>query len=201
MLVPTMQEEELVIALRRDLPEVLNFSDKKDTKFRRLVIKSNRFPVYASCEYTSKSKNKWILFLEARNKKEYGDNSRLAWVCLAQTAIGYYVYMPHFVNKQILVNIYPPHFFSRFKLRMDLEETGVELVKRFFTYNYSYVYEDIQGRVAGSTKDGVVLGQRTVNNNFLFKTFITYDMLKGEQLEKYLENEKCRQEIHEQESK
>lgn len=37
----------------------------------------------------------------------------------------------------------------------------------------------------------------TVEGNVLFRTFVTYDMLKGEQVKKYTKNEEIRQEIHE----
>ena len=51
--------------------------------------------------------------------------------------------------------------------------------------------------VYGSTKEGVAMGVMTVEGNVLFRTFVTYDMLKGEQIEKYTKNEEIRREIHE----
>lgn len=44
--------------------------------------------------------------------------------------------------------------------------------------------------------EGVALGYVSAEGNILFKTFVTYDMLKGEQIAKFIENEKIRQEIH-----
>ncbi len=48
----------------------------------------------------------------------------------------------------------------------------------------------------GSTKDGVALGWHTTGGNVHFKTFITYEMTKGDQIEIFAQNEKIRQELH-----
>ncbi len=78
-------------------------------------------------------------------------------------------------------------------------------MRKYFIDNSSYVY-DVNNKqisentfiqeVYGSTKDGIALGFMSINQNILFKTFITYEMTKGEQVEKFANNEKIRQEIH-----
>ena len=50
--------------------------------------------------------------------------------------------------------------------------------------------------VYGSTKDGVAMGVLTNEGNVLFRTFVTYDMLKGDQIETFTKNEQIRREIH-----
>lgn len=83
--------------------------------------------------------------------------------------------------------------------------TGIPLIAEYFRLNNSYVYDTV-GRlltedtyhveIAASTHSGVALGLLTVWGNPHFKTFVTYDMLKGEQVEKYVKNEIIRKEIH-----
>ncbi len=206
MIVYTMDEKELIKEVELDYFKVFNYSERLDNKWRRLVIKSRRFPVKTNTLYESPKKNKWILLFEARNKKEIGDMSRVTFVCYYNSPHGYYAIMPTFTNGKHHFIIYPPHFFSRFAKRCKIELSGVALIRNFFIENSTYVY-DVQDKqinentyrkeVYGTTKDGIALGFMSVNNNVLFKTFITYEMTKGEQIEKFANNEKIRQEIHE----
>ena len=81
---------------------------------------------------------------------------------------------------------------------------GKKLITEYFIRNSSFVfdhkstiYDNIKIiEVAASTNDGVGLGYVLLEGDTFLKTFITYEMLKGEQIEKYTENEKIRKEIH-----
>lgn len=182
------------------------YSDAKDQKFRRLVIKSTRFPVYAHSLYLSPRKNNWIILFEARSKKEIGEESRITFVTYHNSPHGYYAVMVSYLNNRQHLIVYPPHFFSRYAERCKIGLSGVDLILRFFKLNYSYAYEfkDIQlqadefrTEIYGSTAEGVAMGVETVEGNVLFKTFITYNMTKGEQIDIFTENERYRKEIHE----
>lgn len=206
MLVYGMTEKEMANEVISDMVNAFRFEDVNQNKFRREVLKASRFPIYRHFEYTSPRKNKWLVFYEARTKKEFGDNCRITFVVTHNTPHGVYATLVSWVEGKPQLIMYPPHFFSRFRERMQLNATGIELMKLFFRHNASYVYEVKQVQVTqdtyineiyGSCKEGVALGVLTVENNILFKTFITYDMLKGEQVNKFIENEKLRKEIHE----
>ena len=90
---------------------------------------------------------------------------------------------------------------------MGLKETGDNLIKKFFTLNFSYIFEEKHTailnsnaaiiEVYGSCHDGVCMGVLTKGSNILFRTFITYGMTKGEQIKTFADNEKIRKEIHE----
>jgi hypothetical protein len=201
-----MKEAELLDEVRKDFINAFNYSDTKEKKLRRLAIKANRFPVYAHSFYTSPRKNKWIIFFEARSKKEVGDNCRICCTTYFNTKHGTYAVLVTFTEGKQHLILYPPHFFSRFASRCGIELHGVDLIVRFFQYNYNYVFtfKDVplgentyRREVYGTAKEGVALGFLTDNANVLFKTFITYDMLKGEQIDTFTANEQLRQEIHE----
>lgn len=76
-----------------------------------------------------------------------------------------------------------------------------------FTRNFSYVYDFEEKRafngvgnmcikeVHASCNDGIAIGNVTETGNVFFKTFITYEMTKGEQVEKFAHNEKIRKEF------
>lgn len=140
-------------------------------------------------------------------QKEIGDNCRMTSVCTYRDRNGFVnaAMSSSMNNKQIMI-FYPRHLFARYRDRAEKNQEGYELLREFFKYNYSYVFDIEQKRVLnsnlcvneiyGSTKEGVVMGMVTENNNFLFRTFITYEMTKGEQIKKFADNEKIREEIH-----
>ncbi|TAJ13059.1 hypothetical protein DMA11_10360 [Marinilabiliaceae bacterium JC017] len=205
-----MIEAEFQKEIQLDFLDAFRFSDRKDQWFRRQIIKSRQFPVRRCLPYTSPRKNKWLILFEARSKKEHGDMSRINFVCYVDSPHGYYAFMPSFMNEIFHLVIYPPHFFSRFSLRCGVNLTGVKLMTYFFERNCSYVYDLKNKRISedayeqevyGSTLDGVALGIATELDNILFRTFITYEMTKGEQVEKFANNEQIRKEIHEGEKK
>lgn len=205
MIVYGMTESEIVREVLADMGNAFRYEDRNSNQFRRAVIKAARFPVRSEFVYRSPRKNTWLVLREARTKKEYGDNCRITFVTTHDTPHGIYAIMVSWVEGQPQLILYPPHFFSRFRERMKLSESGKNLMLRFFRFNSSYVHETIQKKVngdqyvveiAGSTLEGVALGLVSTEGNVLFKTFVTYDMLKGEQIAKYLENEKIRKEIH-----
>lgn len=200
-----MTEAEVLQEINKDLPNVVSISNNKDAKVRRIILKSASFPVYLHSYITSPRKNKWIILWEARNKKNVGDNSLISFVCYRETAHGRYAYMPTWADKKLILIVYPPHFFSRFAERMDLSLSGVDLIRRYFEKNNSYAYElgtadDDAQQIYGSSVEGIALGLRyTEHDIILFKTFITYEMTKGSQIEAFARNEEIRKEIHEKE--
>lgn len=200
-----MTEAELLEEIKKDLPNVINISNNKDVKVRRIIQKSVLFPTYIHSYVTSPRKNKWIILWEARSKKNVGDDSLISFVCYQETPHGRYAYMPTWAGKKLILIVYPPHFFSRFAERMNLDLSGVDLIKRYFEKNNSYAFElggadNGRQEIYGSSLDGVALGLRSIEYNIiLFKTFITYDMSKGSQIEAFARNEEIRKEIHEKE--
>lgn len=207
MILPNYNENDIVKEYFIDMQNVMRYSDYMDKKFRKMVMRAALFPVRYSVIYTSPMKNKWIIILEAHNKKEVGDYCRMVTVCTYRDRNGFLnAAMSSSMNNKQMTMFYPWHFFKRYKDRSQKEQSGDEIMREFFRYNYSYVFDIEQKRVLnsnlcmtevyGSTKEGIALGIMTENNNFLFKTFITYEMTKGEQIKKFADNEKIRKEIH-----
>lgn len=206
MIVHTMSEKELLVEIRSDVHNANVYSKYQDNKFRRLVLKSKKYPVYWNLKYKSPKNNKWLIFFESRSKKEVGNFGRIIFVTYFNSPHGIYAIMPAFTNSAPHLVIYPPHFFSRYANRAGVDKSGVELLVNYFKYNSSYVYAygnkmTVEGsyllEVYGSSKDGVALGLMSSCGNVLFKTFIIYDMSKGEQIETFASNENLRKEIHE----
>lgn len=86
--------------------------------------------------------------------------------------------------------MFPPHFFKRYAERFNLDLHGKDLIVHFFSDNIFFplkVMEDKVGKpyLAGCFADGVGLGEITKEGNYIFKTFITYDLAKGNQIEEF----------------
>lgn len=210
MLVRNMNETEIFQELLKDMPNVIQESDRHDKKFRRMVLKSILFPVRPKAiRYTSPRKNKWLIQLEARSKKEIGENSRIHSICYVDViGRGYYAYMITSTNERWHMTVYPPHFFSRYAQRCNIDLYGVDLIEHFFKDNYNYAFSEKKELVSenqyihyiyGATSQGVAMGVLTIEGNVLFRTFITYEMSKGEQIDEFAKSQQIRAEIHEKE--
>lgn len=207
MITSSMTASELLAEIKADYPNVLAISDAKDAKASRIIKKSVLFPARVHSLVTTTRKNNWMILWEAHNKKEVGDACRISFVCYIDTGHGKYAYMPTFIKDKMFLLAYPPHFFSRFAERMGLGLTGVELMRRFFEQNNSYSFtfsaEEVDGghcdHVFATCREGIALGLKAVGlDAYLLKTFITYDMCKGEQVENFAKSEECRRIVHEE---
>lgn len=205
MIVPSMTEEQLLEEIKLDFKNIYDTSTIKKKKAERIVRTSSVFPVRLHSFITSKRKNNWLILWEAHSKKNIGDKSIVSFICYYDSTHGKYAVMPTIQNRNILLIKYAPHFFQRFAQRMNLDLSGIDLIKRYFEYNtsYGFQYENVQDesgmvQVFGSTDEGIAMGvMSTQNNVILIKTFITYEMTKGEQIKDFARNNQLRKEIDE----
>lgn len=206
MLTYAMTLEEMEKELTTDMFHLMRYLDHQENQYRRMVLKATRFPFRMKpVFYTSPRKNQWMVLTEVPSRKAvHSDDSKTTFVCMLNHSNGIFCFMPLFLDNKMWIMAYLPHFFSRYASRTGLTIHGKPLIQHYFTYNASYVYKVNEGtedgkyaiRFAASSLHGVGLGL-AFNQILLFKTFLTYDMLRGEQAEIYLKNEKIRQEIHE----
>jgi hypothetical protein len=143
---------------------------------------------------------------EAISKKSIGDDCNLIEVCIGETKAGKTAFFPIFINNEFFLMQFPPHFFARYAERMELEVSGEELIREYFGRNHSYGFTYHQEMIVknckvthcyGTCHDGVCLGLTSAKFPImLMKTFVTHEMLKGEQIEEFAKIEKYRKEIH-----
>lgn len=210
MYTSTMTADELVKEFTADLPQIIGVSDAKQKKADRIIKKSVLFPVYLHSFVRSKRGNDWMILIEAKSKKYIGDNSLITLVSTFDVGHGHYAIMWSAVRGQPQYIIFTPHFFQRFALRAGVNLTGIELIHRYFKMNPAYgfnIEKEVTGdmektNVYGSANEGAALGVRlyTEHNIILFRTFITYDMCKGEQIENFAKADQFRREMHEEET-
>lgn len=204
-----MTPDEQVRELIADIPNVMKVCDAKQGKADRIIRTSSLFPVYLHAWHTTHRKNRWIILWEAKSKKNTGDLSLVTTVCVIDTRQGRYVLMPCLVSDRRTVMLFTPHFFQRFSLRAGIDLRGEDLIRRYFERNPSYAIElkdemaDAEHyvtRATCTTSEGAALGLQAVCSKctyLVMKTFITYDMCKGEQIDKFAQSELVRKEIHE----
>lgn len=208
MIVIGMTYDEIITEVNKDVADVFELSCKKDAKIKRIIQKSQLFPVRLYSFVTSSNKNRWLLTWEAYSRKHVGDNILFSMICIINNKNGRIAIMPSFQNLQRpLFFIFLPHFFQRFAERMQIDATGEELIRRFFQFNVNFSIDTKRQMVSdtqytiestATSPDGISLGYQLADGNFFFKTFITYDMAKGEQIEAFRTSELRRVESHEE---
>lgn len=63
MIVYGMTEKEIMSEVLSDKLNAFRYEDANHNKFRRLVLKASKFPVYYHYIYRSPKKNKWYILL------------------------------------------------------------------------------------------------------------------------------------------
>ena len=208
MIVSGMTYDEIITEVSKDVADVFELSCKKDAKIKRIVQKSQTFPVRLYSFVTSSpNKNRWLLTWEAHSRKHVGDNILFAMICIINNKNGRIAIMPSFQNLQHpLFFIFLPHFFQRFAERMQIDATGEELIRRFFQFNVNFSIDTRRQMISNTqfvieatatSPEGISLGYQLADGSFFFKTFITYEMAKGEQIEAFRTSELRRVESHE----
>lgn len=208
MYTATMTADELVNEFTADLPQVMSISDVKQIKADKIIKKSKMFPVYLHAHVKTKRKNDWIILIEAKNKRYIGDDCLITFVSHFDYGAGRYAMLWTAYQGTPIHIIFTPHFFSRFAERVGINLSGIDLIHRYFKKNPSYCFNTVSDffgnmqkiNVYGSTTEGVAMGVQlnTKHNIILFRTFITYDMCKGKQIEDFARANEIRKEIHEE---
>ena len=200
MITERMTPQEMEAELVSENESILSYIEALKVKFRRIVIKSTKFPVCIHKLYTSRRKNKWIIILKANSKKEIGELTQSRYVSYYDTDRGYYV--ASLTDKGMIT--YTPHFFSRYAERTGLHLHGISLIAHYFSNNvYCFTArKDIerpdgskQTIIEGSTEEGVLLGLVQAQHLILARTFITRDMAKGCQVINFDIYESWREEL------
>lgn len=209
MFVSSMKLDEFIKEFEIDMTNVLRVCNAKQVHFDKKVRKGTMFPMRASSLITTTRKNRWVIWWEARSRQNVGDYSIVTFAAILHFFDGRYAIMRGFSHDTPVYFLYTPHFFSRFAQRCDIALEGEELIKRYFKANASYGFttkKDIWYNAAvvnvyGSSCEGIALGvQLNLKINIIFfRTFITYDMMKGQQIDDFTLAEETRKELNEKE--
>ena len=166
---------------RSEYETIIGYINRIAPKYRRPIIKSSKFPMYFNpVEYKSPKGNKYILFFEARTKKDYDGRLLFTIICVYNKNEGLNVMM---YNKppQSNIMIYSPHLFSRYRTRFIKDDSlsSIDVIKRFFQINPTSRGMQIKDdEIACTCNEGVLFGKLIeAGKIIIFKTFVSFDML------------------------
>ena len=160
-------------------------------EYRRNVLKRTSFPViFKPIDYLSPRKNNWIIVFRAENKKD-ADKIAITYVCIADSSHGLQVFLVPVLDGIVSVFMFSLHFLQRYRDRFmngyyDLK--GFELINHFFSRNSTFSSDDnVEDKriFNASCEDGVCLGIKKDTDFYILRTFITYEMLRGKQIDTF----------------
>lgn len=202
MIVESMNHNEVYAELERDREGVTRWWRHQLDSLRRKVLKSNTFPFYCWKEYTSQRKNHYLFFtriFEKRMKKILTGIGVIRY-----TKDGLTVYTTWLADQKLISPmVLTPHMFKQYAKRNNVDKSGMELVRHYFTHNAHGKDSHNQSVVGRSVRwngeehqsccvpDGVLLGQ-VYDGIYVVRTFITYDMCSGLQQREF---DACKKEI------
>lgn len=182
MILRDMSDDELLKALEEDILMVANkFYLSKGNAYRRQVLKSKKFPIYFKpVEIRSRSKNIWIVYPFALSKKDAdGKGVSARYFCRQaawKTDFWYSLVWNQETNKpEDKVMVLTHHLIMRFKERMKLDKSGLDLFSEFIYNNpENYVVNETNNTFSMRIKGGVVMGE-IVGKQWIHKTFISFE--------------------------
>ena len=202
MIVDSMTLEEVAQELLGDMDDVRRIADYRFQKYKSLVLKSHHFPVIRHYECkTVERKNRFFVTFTAMKRSDWKE-PYCHYYCIYIRPEGMYCALVGPEDRT--VNIYPPHFFSRYRERI-IKRNDIspeDLIHLFMSRHWSnfshYVdLDQIKGLskweqlihdgefdLFGTCPDGIIFGQRT-KRIVLNKTIISESMLFPNQVEFY----------------
>lgn len=200
MIVDTMTFAEIAAQLNKDFNEnvaakslMMNF----DSKYRRAILKSNKQGLikFNHRVYNTKNGNRFIVTPYTSGRSHYKKTHTLefAYIATFHYKNSYFVaWLTSENSSQVpTMYFYPKHFFDRYGERFLEEkfEMTDENLSGFFVRNDAVSmrgkcdipkYKDY---LFATFDEGVMLGDRVAWDIMFFKTYISFDMLKGQQIE------------------
>lgn len=187
MIVPSMTLEEIRAEIEKDYPILYRKSSYLGNKLARKMRLKRGESTFHSFEYTSKYKNTWLCNMYLSRKKKDRKSNFLMYFYGNR---GLTALLPGSDNKILYCTT---HFFQRYNERRKLGFTlPVDILRSFMEDNHYFRFEfleEVQPGIKimfGVTQSGVILG--TLHTELLLykaNTFLTNDMLKGDQVERH----------------
>ena len=202
MITTTMNYAEIKSELDKDLKSVLNYVNKfsLDNKYRREALKHTNRIWFKPVRWKSPHHNNYIILIESLGKSDFKKNGFV-----------FYIFCYYFNNKNKLdvamfTNMndyvfYSGHLFERYAERFlnNKSMDKMDVIIKYFKSNRQTAFHPFESSkygnsIFGTTSDGVVLGN-IINGMGIFKTYITFDMLRGEEVDYNVDNSSSLEEL------
>lgn len=201
MIVDSMTHAEVYREIEKDIDELGRWWGGKRKMLTNIAKWTTKLPRKTWYEYNSKRKNRYII-LSTIMGRNYNNDSLTGLFALRKMDKGYALYVSRFPwQHRAAPHVILPHVFDQYHNpeRGNVQKTGIELIKHFMERNsygelsrgdkFSGRSVRYKGRdnLCKSVTDGVLLGE-IVDDMFIVRTFITYEMATGLQREEFEKN-------------
>lgn len=210
MILQNMTEEELLKEFIEDKENALDIICSKRDKILKLEKKATIYPFVTHSVFTTKRKNTWLMLCIVQKKLKKREDPRCVSIAIADSSWGKFAYTS-LLGEDTIVS-YSPHLFSRYAERMNVNKTGIELIKHFFLNNRESVFSPFvktsktfkgvgQMIMYATSNDGICIGNiQPQKLHYEMRTFISNEMLRGEQIDLYIEDLVIKKELYDEKS-
>lgn len=226
MIVESMTLQEISAALKKDLDENENRINKKMDDFCSIAVKTNRrkFPLIKVFEFESKQKITYLIIARANKRSSwnmpemitagyYVVNKEFYGFLATQTVDPSVVFSRNRMNKKG-ITLFTPHFLQRYKERYlkDISCSSKEAFIEFITRNNDGMSRNITTKHLTKCNEhdyegyaqnvllyqhGISIVEKHIGGLIVNKTFLSYEMLKNEQIEIFEEDKKHHEKLRE----
>lgn len=179
----TMTYEEILREYSKDESELRSLSN---TMFEGKLCKDARkgkvkYPYHIFAKRTTERHNTYIIHYEFRSKEDFLGGP--TFIVLIDSSHGFFVLQISMVyGLKKVVNLFTPHLFQRYHERMNLNMTGIDVIKEFFKRNVTTHRNSDFKRKDGDENDvmdlcydGAIFGQSHPEGHVTYHTFIDKD--------------------------
>ena len=185
MLITGLKPYELAREVISDMRRLDGWIFTQHSSFQRWLA-SNRKAEWYATQWKSPNHNLWKVMLHTFGFKEKMEDRYIAYT-LVNGRYGRYLVRPMSGSSGFFLIIYIPHFFKRYRQRMNLGDKlkPEQLMRRYMRNNITAYNVGDNGDVEIVTEEGIALGYFIFPRLMFVKTFITHEMSKGDQIERY----------------
>lgn len=190
MIVQSMTPQEVYSEIDREIDRMWAWRQHTYKSVAKRARQMMKFPQVMWYDHESSRHNRYLC-MNIILDRNFSRNSIRVSIALQKMEHGWAVYYFGWPGQEKFDRmVLLPHVFDRYAERADVQKTGIELIKHFIRYNTdgwcmrdnrfsgrSVRYNGRDNRCM-SLHDGVLLGE-TIDNIFVARTFITYDMATG----------------------
>ena len=199
MIVDTMSYEEIVNSYKKDIPEVLRkccaIIKENHSLYKRTILTRTRAGAvfFRPVDFQSSSGNNYSMQAFSYDKASFKKSGLRFYSFMSfvnKTGINVVIdSMSNLISKGYYA-MFIPHFFERYRERfLNNESLGMrDTIYTYFKSNQGGSFMPVPSNKYKNSfycavHDGVALGTLINEEIILVKTFITYEMLKGDQIE------------------
>lgn len=192
MIVSTMTFPEISHEILTDyagvLPRVAKSLQGRMHLYRKNAMMTDKPITFRPIEFTSARNNKFIIVPKSNGKSDFRKKG-LIFICLVSFRVNNYPYYAMVSLDGKNLGFYTLHLIQRYYERRfgDTEDITLDKVCKFFSENSITPIDDqdvpkYENSIFAKTENGILFGEKIDDHLNLFKTFITDDMAKGNQV-------------------